>query len=131
MKEIEIKSGKLNVWLASGGMSVTAEALPLLKQIGQAYGIYSLESERARCRIMVAEEPERALVLQEDTGYHGRPEWETTRVITTDPKRIDAYTEFCKLVKICQELDRDESERTMEKKPPLNRAAKRRGLDER
>ena len=108
MKEIEINYGKLNVWLHTSGMSVTVEALETLKRIGQAYGIYSMAGERSRHRLSIEEEPEWALVLQEDTSYHGSPNWETERVITTDPRRIEAYSKFRELLTTIEELEREE-----------------------
>ena len=104
MKEISVRSGEVHMNLDSGRFYVTADAMDTLKQIGEAYKIFSSSDERRGYRIALLEQPQRMLVAQE---YTVGSEWEPIRVITKDDAQIRACLAFQELLSALQDMERD------------------------
>lgn len=104
MKEINIRSGEVHMNLSSGRFYVTADAMATLKDIGEAYKLYSNSDERCGYRIALADHPQRMLVAQErvDDSH-----WETVRVIAKDPKQIRACLVFHELLEALNDMERE------------------------
>lgn len=120
-KEIILQDGKVSIGFR-GGVSVTADALKTLKQIGIAYGMYSEYEESPDVRVELVKEPIRELVVMTNTSYQGSPHWEKSHTLTRDPKAIDRYLAFRMLYRELLALEWEEERRR--KAPPKPAGAK-------
>lgn len=94
---------------SNGLWSTTVDALEALKVIGLAYGVYDQAEEVRGYRVKLLEEKDRlVLVVQEDVSTHGSPLWETIRTVTDDQRQLQRYLIFRGMMKMLQDIDREQ-----------------------
>ena len=119
MKEVNVNSGEVHMNLSSGRFYVTADAMATLKEIGEAYKIYSSNDERHGRRLSVVYQPQKMLVAQERVSD---TEWEPVRMITKDRKEIRACLAFQELLDAIRDM---EPEKTQEHLPHTEQRGRR------
>ncbi len=118
-------SGEVHIW--NGHCSTVVDSLDALKAIGVAYGLYNRSEELRDSRVMLVGDNHPSLVIQEDVSRHGSPLWETKYTITDDPKQIQRYMAFRKILKMFQEIEL-EQERPATAPHTLSKADKKKGV---
>ena len=106
MKEINIRTGEVHMNLASGQFYVTADAMATLKDIGEAYQLFSGNDERHGRRLSMEYQPQTMLVAQERVGDG---EWEPVRVVVKDQKQIRACLAFQELLDAIAEMEQEKA----------------------
>ncbi len=122
MKEINIRTGEIHMNLSSGQFYVTADAMATLKDIGEAYQIFSSSDERHGRRLSMSYQPQTMLVAQEHVGDG---EGEPVRVISKDQKQIRACLAFQELLDVIAEMEQEQAREIVPRSKP------RRSRDER
>lgn len=102
MKEFNIRTGEVHMNLSSGQFYVTADAMATLKDIGEAYKIFSSSDERHGFRLSVVYQPQTMLVAQMRVGDG---EWEPARVVSKDQKQIRACLAFRELLDAIADME--------------------------
>ena len=119
MKEVNIRTGEVHMNLSSGQFYVTADAMATLKDIGEAYKIFSGSDERHGFRLSMAYQPQTMLVAQMRVGDE---EWETMRVVSKDQKQIRACLAFQELLDAIADMEPEKARENMPRsKPGRNR----------
>ena len=104
MKEINIRTGEVHMNLSSGQFYVTADALATLKDVGEAYKIFSSSDERHGFRLSVVYQPQTMLVAQMCVG---EGKWEPMRVVSKDQKQIRACLAFQELLDAIADMEQE------------------------
>lgn len=98
MKNSEIETitltGSYQFSVSPTGILLKCGATDALKDIGAALQLYFWPNGQRGRRIILSQCPITALELQEDISHHGTPMWDTVKIISTDPKFIDEYFLF-------------------------------------
>ena len=106
-KEIILQEGKISMGFR-GGITVTADALKTLKQIGIAYGMYSEYEELPDVRVELMKEPrELAVMARTSSG------WAKSYTLSRDNKVIDRYLAFRMLYKDLVAYEQEEAQKRM------------------
>ena len=105
-KEIILQDGKISMGFR-GGITVTADALKTLKQIGVAYGMYSEYEELPDMRVELVKEPVRELVVVARTSSG----WAKSHTLARDPKTIERYLAFRMLYKDLVAFEQEEAQK--------------------
>lgn len=104
-KEIILQDGRISMGFR-GGITVTADALRTLKQIGIAYGMYSEYEELPDVRVELTKEP-RELVVAARTASG----WTKSHTLSRDPKTIERYLAFRMLYKDLVAFEQEEAQK--------------------
>lgn len=109
-KEIILQDGKISIGFR-GGLTVQADALNTLRQIGIAYGMYSEYEDSPDVRVELIKEPVRELAVMVNTGNPNSSAWTKSHTLTRDARVIDRYLAFRMLYRELCAQEREEERR--------------------
>ena len=104
-KEIILQEGKISMGFR-GGITVTADALKTMKQIGIAYGMYSEYEELPDVRVELTKEPRELVVMARTSSG-----WAKSHTLSRDNKVIDRYLAFRMLYKDLVAYEQEEEQK--------------------
>lgn len=82
-----------------GKVYLEVALIPVLKHLGSKFRVCFYADEDRDRRVVVSGLPEMpAIELQEDISHHGSPCWDTVKILSTDPKDIEDFKLFSKVL---------------------------------